>query len=127
MKEPLQQVRLDKWLWAVRLYKTRKLANQACNAGKIKIENTSLKASKMLKGGEILTIQSGALTRTIKVLSLLENRIPASRIAEFYEDLTPAEEYENLKLIQQSVFYRQKGLGRPTKKERRLLDKWRNK
>jgi ribosome-associated heat shock protein Hsp15 len=122
-----EKVRLDKWLWSVRLYKSRKMAAEACNTGKVKLEGRVLKASVFVKEGDIYDIHKDALKRKYKVLKIISKRISASMALDCVEDLTPEEELLAHKEIMQSVFYRQKGLGRPTKKERRTLDKIRNK
>ena len=118
-------IRIDKWMWAVRLFKTRTLAADACKGGKVKIEGVSVKSSKEVKIGDIISIQSGIITKKIKVTGISGNRMAAKLVVSFYEDLTPAEEYEKQKMIQAAqVYQRPHGLGRPTKKERRDLDSW---
>jgi ribosome-associated heat shock protein Hsp15 len=115
--------RIDKWLWAIRMYKTRTLATDACKAGKIKIDGQAVKPSRQLKLMEIITISQAPLTRTFRVKTLLHNRVSAKLVPENAEDLTPAEEYEKLKLIQEmNGERRDRGIGRPTKKQRRLID-----
>jgi ribosome-associated heat shock protein Hsp15 len=115
--------RIDKWLWAVRLFKTRSLAAEACKSNKVKSAGEPLKPSRVVKYGDIITIREGALTRTIKVLDFPKNRLGAKLLPEYMQDLTPADEYEKMKLIRQNtpVF---DGKGRPTKKNRRELDDW---
>lgn len=116
-------VRIDKWLWAVRVFKTRSQAADACKAGKVKAEGNSLKASREVKVGDVYTVQMGPLTRIIKVTALLHNRMAAKFIVAYMEDLTPAENLEQLKLIKEMrQGIRPRGFGRPTKKERRELD-----
>jgi len=115
--------RIDKWLWAIRIYKTRTLATEACKAGKIKIDGQAVKPSRQLKLMEIITISQAPLTKTIRVKTLIHNRISAKLVPENADDLTPAEEYEKLKLIQEvNGERRDRGVGRPTKKQRRLID-----
>ena len=115
--------RIDKWLWAIRIYKTRTLATEACKAGKIKIEGQSIKPSRELKLLDVITISQGPLTKTIRVKTLIHNRVSAKLVSENAEDLTPAEEYEKLKLMQEvNGERRDRGIGRPTKKQRRLID-----
>ena len=115
--------RIDKWLWAIRIYKTRSLATEACKAGKIKIEGQSIKPSRELKLMDVITISQGPLTKTIRVKTLIHNRVSAKLVSENAEDLTPAEEYEKLKLMQEvNGERRDRGIGRPTKKQRRLID-----
>jgi ribosome-associated heat shock protein Hsp15 len=117
-------IRIDKWLWAIRVFKTRSLASQACKAGKIKIDGNNVKASREVKIDDIISIQIGQLLKTIKVKGLIKNRVSAKLAIENYEDLTPAEEYEKLKLHHEmKTEYRDRGSGRPTKKERRIITK----
>lgn len=121
----LKKVRIDKYLWAIRIFKSRSMSTNACKSGKVKIDEESMKPSHFLKGGEILTVKKGPIKYTLKVLELIDKRMSASLVADKYEDMTP----EKDKLIHKvaSVFhsnaYREKGKGRPTKKERRDMDK----
>lgn len=115
--------RIDKFLWAVRIYKTRSLASEACKKGRIIIDNIQVKPSREVKKGDTILIRKLPVIYTIRVKELTDNRIPARRVPEFIDDLTSIEELEKLK-VNNSVFYtREKGSGRPTKKERRILDK----
>ncbi|MBI9039389.1 MAG: RNA-binding S4 domain-containing protein [Bacteroidales bacterium] len=117
-------IRIDKYLWAIRIFKTRSLASQACKAGKIKIDGNNIKASREVKIDDIITIQIGQLSKTIKVKNIIKNRVSAKLAIENYEYLTPAEEYEKLKLQKEmNIEYRDRGSGRPTKKERRIITK----
>ena len=119
-----KSVRIDKWLWAVRIFKTRSLACDACKAGKVKIDGKAIKPSREVKVDEIITIQTGVLKKTIKVLAALENRVSAKLAVEFMLDLTPEEEYKKIELMKDSIFIRRdRGTGRPTKKERREIEK----
>ena len=120
------KVRIDKWLWAVRIYKKRSQAAIACNSGKVKIEGESVKASKQIGIGEIINIQKDALKLTFKVIGLVEKRVSAKLVSNYVEELTPEEELMKHKEFMKSAFYRPKGLGRPTKKERRIIDKYQN-
>lgn len=118
------KVRIDKWLWAVRVFKTRSLATDACRNGKIKIGGQIVKASREIKVNDLITIQQQQITKTIKAVSLLEKRVSAKLVSQFMEDLTPASEYEKIETIKAVSFvFRPKGLGRPTKKERRDIEK----
>ena len=124
MKEA-DSLRIDKFLWAVRIYKTRSLATDACSGGKVKIEGRSVKPSRQIKPGEVFTVTQRYLTRTYKVTSLVEKRVSAKVLSQYIEDLTPQEELDKLKTERfTSHVQRYKGLGRPTKKERRLIDKY---
>ncbi len=117
-------LRIDKFLWAVRIYKTRSLATDACNGNKVKIGGKSIKPSRNIKVGEIITVTQRYITRTYKVLALREKRVSAKIVSQFIEDLTPQEELDKLKMERfTSYIQRYKGTGRPTKKERRLIDK----
>jgi ribosome-associated heat shock protein Hsp15 len=118
-------VRLDKWLWAVRVYKTRSQAADACRHGHITISNQKAKPSRDARVGEVIVALKDNITRTYKVLQLLDRRVSAKLAREFVEDQTPAAELEKLRQPAfRPIGLRPKGTGRPTKKERRLLDRW---
>ena len=118
-------LRIDKYLWAVRLYKTRSQATNACKAGKVKIDGDTVKPSRVIREGIIITIQTGAIKKTVKVIQLLHKRVGAKLVNQYIEDLTPEEEYMKLEQIKkQPALFRPTGLGRPTKKERRDIDDW---
>src|SRR5207302_5175422 len=107
--------RIDKWLWAVRIYKTRSLATEACKLGRVTIAGQSVKPSRDVKINDLILAQTGQITRTIKVLGLLERRVGAKVVREYAEDLTPASELEKPRdPILQPLFSRPKGMGRPT-------------
>lgn len=119
-----EELRIDKWLWAVRIYKTRTLAGDSCRAGKIKIDGIAVKPSRVLKTGDVMTVSMGPLTRTLRVKSLIHNRVSAKLVPDSLEDLTPPEEYERIKFMHElNAEHRDRGTGRPTKKERRNIDK----
>lgn len=123
-KEGLAKARLDRWLWAVRLFKTRSLATEACRGGKIRIREDKVKPSHSIKVGETVSIQSGPLTKTVRVLGLIEKRLGAKLVPNYMEDLTPPEEYELLKMTAaQKVLRRDRGTGRPTKRDRREIER----
>ena len=116
-------VRIDKWLWAVRIYKTRNQATIACKSGKVKVNENSVKPSHEVRVGEVIDITISALHKKIRVIGLLSNRVSAKLVEQYMEDLTPKEEYEAQKIKRLQYFeLRQKGIGRPTKKERRDID-----
>lgn len=120
------KLRIDKYLWAIRIFKTRSLATEACKMGRIKMEGQSLKPAHVVKIGESYTIQKGPERKIIKVIGLLERRADAPTAQQHYEDLTPIED----KTVMPSVFSvpvlkRDRGTGRPTKRERRDIDKLR--
>lgn len=120
--EATSAVRADRWLWAVRLYKTRSLASAACNAGHVQINGHPCKPARSVRPGDVIQALAGEINRTVKVLAVLENRIGAKLVPRYLEDLTPPSEYEKPK--EKSVAptgQRPKGAGRPTKKDRRLL------
>lgn len=115
--------RLDKWLWAVRLYKTRSLAIAACQAGHVKIDEKRVKPSRPVRLGEVIEARTGDIVRRYRVLAFLERRVGAKVVPEFAEDLTPPEELANrCEPRLEPLFHRPKGTGRPTKRDRRLLD-----
>lgn len=118
------KVRIDKWLWAVRVFKTRSLATDACRNGKVRINGITTKASHEVKLNEVINIQQQQITKTVRVIGLLDKRVSAKLVPQFMEDLTPKSEYEKVESIRAVSFvYRPKGLGRPTKKERRDMEK----
>ena len=118
------EVRIDKWLWAVRLYKTRSLATEACKKGRVLIDNIQVKPSRMVKEGEEVVVRKLPAIYTFKIVKAIEKRVSAKLAAEAYHNLTPEEELAKLTAINETFFVkRDRGTGRPTKKERRLLDK----
>jgi ribosome-associated heat shock protein Hsp15 len=121
MEEP---VRIDKWLWAVRLFKTRTLATEECKKGRVTIEGVSVKPSRVPKPGEIIKVRKTPITYSYKVLGLTGKRIGAKLVHEFVLDITPPEELQILEIRKQMGFFeRDRGTGRPTKKDRRDLDR----
>ncbi|MBI4647829.1 MAG: RNA-binding S4 domain-containing protein [Bacteroidia bacterium] len=120
------EVRIDKWLWAVRIFKTRNMATQECRKGRILINGVQVKPSRIIKQGDIIAVKQDPLTRTYKVKALLSKRVSAKVAVEFTEDITPPEELQKLELCkaQHEQFFRPHGTGRPTKKERRTLNKY---
>src|SRR3954447_2279826 len=118
-----QTVRIDKWLWSVRIYKTRSLATVACRGGHVTIAGQPVKPSREVKINEIIIAKTEEITRTVKVLALLDKRVGAQVVKNFAEDLTPASEYQKKKeSVLEPIFFRPKGSGRPTKKDRRDLE-----
>jgi ribosome-associated heat shock protein Hsp15 len=118
-------VRLDKWLWAARVYKTRGLAATACREGRVEINGLKVKPSHEARPGELIIARTDAMTRTVRVLALLDRRVGAALAKEFAEDLTPPSEYEKRsELSLRTPLFRPPGAGRPTKKERRTLEKF---
>ena len=118
-----EKLRIDKYLWAIRAFKTRSLATDACKAGRVKKEGQSVKASHIVKPGEVLSVQKGIERRVIRVVALLERRVEAKTAVDFYDDITPVEETQAFKSAFHSpLFSRDRGTGRPTKKDRRDID-----
>src|SRR6201995_4536187 len=118
-----EKLRIDKYLWAIRIFKTRTLATEACKAGRIKLEGQNIKPSHEVKIGEVYQVSKGAERRVIKVSGLLENRMDAKTAAGFYIDETPVEQTHAFKsMFQAPILKRDRGTGRPTKKDRRDID-----
>ncbi len=117
-------MRVDKWLWAVRVFKTRSDAAEACRTGKVTINGAEAKPSKELKEGDILTVKKVPIMRySYKVLGLVERRLPAKDVPTYCLDITPQEELDKLNAPKETFFVvRDRGAGRPTKKERRDMD-----
>ncbi|MGQ3678130.1 RNA-binding S4 domain-containing protein [Tenacibaculum discolor] len=116
-------MRIDKYLWCIRLFKTRSIATDACKKGHIKIEGTNLKPSKEIFGNEEITIRKNQINYKIKVIDIPPNRVGAKLVGLYRKDLTPKEEFEKTELLKYSKdYYRKKGTGRPTKKDRRDID-----
>ena len=116
--------RLDKYLWAIRVYKTRSDAAEACKSGRVKVNEIEAKPSRELREGDTLTIRKLPVTYTYKVIALIENRQPAKNVPLYAENFTPQEELSKLDSKNITVYIqRDRGTGRPTKKERREIDK----
>jgi len=117
------QVRIDKWLWAVRLFKTRSQATDACKKGRVIVDKIQVKPSRMIKIGDIVQLKKVPVTYSFKVVGLIEKRIGAKLVPEYVEDVTPKEELDVLEMQKHMLsMQRDRGTGRPTKKERRDLD-----
>lgn len=117
------EARLDKWLWAARIYKTRTLASDACKNGRITINGAQAKPSRTVKTGDEVGVKKAPITYTFRVLSPIEKRVGAKLLPEVLENITAPEQYELLEMSKISGFVdRARGTGRPTKKERRALD-----
>nr|WP_299033613.1 RNA-binding S4 domain-containing protein [uncultured Tenacibaculum sp.] len=116
-------MRIDKYLWCIRLFKTRSIATDACKKGHVKLDGTNLKPSKEVFGNEEITIRKNQINYKIKILDLPPNRVGAKLVDLYRKDLTPKEEFEKTELLKYSKdYYRKKGTGRPTKKDRRDID-----
>ena len=122
------EVRIDKFLWAIRAFKTRTEAADACKGGKVKVAGVNAKPSRDVKEGEVIMVRKGAVTYTYQVLRPTENRVGAKLVPEFALDLTPDSEKEKLHAPVETFFVsRDRGAGRPTKKERREIEElWDN-
>ncbi|MCQ2155792.1 MAG: RNA-binding S4 domain-containing protein [Bacteroidales bacterium] len=119
----MDTVRIDKYLWAIRAFKTRSEAADACNGGKVKIAGVNAKASKAVKPGDVIDVRKGAVQYSWRVLKLTESRMGAALVPDFAENLTPESELAKLQVPRESVVMsRDKGSGRPTKRDRRVLD-----
>ena len=117
--------RIDKWLWAARIFKTRSIAADAIKNGRVTIQGVNVKPSRMVKVGEVVSVRKPPVTYSFKILKTIEQRVGAKLIPEIYENVTPADQYELLEMNRISGFVnRQRGTGRPTKKERRALDEF---
>lgn len=118
-----ENVRVDKWLWAMRIFKTRSMATEACKKGHVSIGDLKVKPSKMVQVNEILKVRKAPITKSLKILALAEKRMSAKLIVDFVEDVTPPEETELLEMQKNMRWLaRDRGTGRPTKKDRRELD-----
>jgi ribosome-associated heat shock protein Hsp15 len=123
----IQSVRIDKYLWAVRIFKSRNQASDACRRGRILVDGNPARPSKTLYGNEILTVKKPPLTYTYKVIHLIGNRVSAKLAINNFEDMTPESEKMKLEMHKSGIpGFRRKGTGRPTKKDRRIIDKWTN-
>ena len=118
-----QEARIDKWLWAARIFKTRSIAIDACKNGRVTIDGARTKPSHLVKAGDIISVRKPPITSTFKIKQAIERRVGAKLIPEILENITSPEQYELLEMSKISGFInRAKGTGRPTKKERRDLD-----
>ena len=116
-------IRIDKYLWAVRQFKTRTMAGDACRGGKVRLNGAPIKASREIKVGDTIEIATPGLTKVIKVLELLNNRVGAPKVPEFIQDITPQDAIDQAKLVRQTNFEkRDRGIGRPTKRDRRDIE-----
>ena len=120
-----REVRVDKWLWAVRIFKTRSQATEACRKNRILIDDQPVKPSRTLKINDIVRVKRPPVIYSYRVLELLGKRLSAKAIQDFVENITPEEEQDKLKIRDDFYIVRDKGAGRPTKKERRIIDKLR--
>lgn len=119
----MAEARIDKWLWAVRVFKTRTIAAEACKKGRVSINGSQVKPARMVKPGDVIQVKKSPITYSFKVLQAIEKRVGAKIVSEFMENITTPDQYELLEMSKISGFVgRAKGTGRPTKKDRRDLD-----
>ena len=119
----MEELRIDKYLWAIRVYKTRTDATDACKGGKVRVNGADTKPSKLVKVGDSIVVRKGAVTYTYKVLQLIDKRQGAKLVPDYAENLTPPEELAKLRAPVETFFLkRDRGAGRPTKKDRRQMD-----
>ncbi len=118
-----EKLRIDKYLWAIRAFKTRTMAAEACKAGRVKLNGTNIKPSHEVRLGEIYQLSKGPERKVVKVTGLLESRVDAKTAVNFYEDITPVEQTQTFKsMFHAPMLSRDRGAGRPTKKDRREID-----
>ncbi|MGC6285288.1 MAG: RNA-binding S4 domain-containing protein [Polaribacter sp.] len=116
-------MRIDKYLWCIRVFKTRSIATDACKKGKVKIDNSLVKPSKEVFGNELITVRKNQINYKFKVLDIPENRLGAKLVNLYRQDITPEEEFQKNELLKFAKdYYRKKGTGRPTKKDRRDIE-----
>ena len=121
----MNEARIDKWMWAVRIFKTRTIAAEACKKGRISINGALAKAARTVKPGDVIQVRKPPVTYSFKVLQTIEKRVGAKLVAEMMENVTTPEQYELLEMSRISGFVnRAKGTGRPTKKARRSLEEF---
>lgn len=120
-----EEVRVDKWLWAMRVFKTRTIATEACKKGRVMMGGVAVKPSRCVKIGDTVDVRKPPITYTFRVKALTENRLGAKLVADYLENLTPQSQYDLLEMTRISGFVdRRKGLGRPTKREGRELSRF---
>lgn len=120
--KPATSVRIDKYLWSIRIYKSRSMASDACNGGKVKISGVSCKPSRDTKVGETISIKMNGIERTFKVKALLDKRVAAPLVEDFCTELTPQTEFDKQKMMNTKFEFRDAGSGRPTKKDYRDIE-----
>lgn len=121
----MAEARIDKWLWAARIFKTRTIAAEACKKGRVSINGAQAKPSRMIKPGDVINVKKSPITYSFKVLQAIEKRVGAKLVPEIMENVTSPEQYELLEMSRISGFIdRARGTGRPTKKDRRSIDEF---
>jgi ribosome-associated heat shock protein Hsp15 len=123
LKEMSNEARLDKWLWAARIFKTRTIAADACKNGRVAVNDVNVKPSRMVKVGDVVSVRKPPVTFSFRILKPIEQRVGAKLLPEVYENVTPQDQYDLLEMNRISGFVdRARGTGRPTKKDRRQMD-----
>ena len=118
-----EEARIDKWLWSARIFKTRTIAADACKNGRIAVNGVNVKPSRMVKVGDVVAVRKPPVTYSFLILKTIEQRVGAKLLPEIYENVTTPDQYELLEMTRISGFVnRQRGTGRPTKKDRRQMD-----
>ena len=121
----MPEARIDKWMWAARIFKTRTIAAEACKKGRISINGSQVKPARMVKPGDVVQVRKPPVTYSFKVLQAIEKRVGAKLVPDVLENVTPPEQYEILEMSKISGFVdRARGTGRPTKKDRRSLEEF---
>lgn len=121
----MEKVRIDKWLWAVRIFKTRTQATDECGKGHVAVGDVKVKASREIRAGETVRVRMAPIERHYLVKQVADKRMSAQLAASFVEEITPLEQLELLRASKAYGFeYRERGSGRPTKRDRRMIDKW---
>jgi len=115
-------VRIDKYLWAVRIYKTRTLATEACKKGRVSVDDMPAKPSRTVTTGDVIEVKKVPVLYSYRILDPIEKRVGAKIVDQFVENITPEDELHKLEMQDDFFVKRKRGAGRPTKKERRLLD-----
>ncbi|MBO4986203.1 MAG: RNA-binding S4 domain-containing protein [Paludibacteraceae bacterium] len=119
------EIRVDKYLWAMRIYKTRSIATDACKCGRVKMNGVEIKPGRAFHVGDVFTVRKGPITYTYRILQLASNRLGAKMVPEYLQDITPKEQLELLELARYATQSgRDRGTGRPTKKDRRDIEQF---
>lgn len=120
----MESIRIDKYLWAIRMFKTRTIAGDACKSGRVKIDEAPVKASREVRVGDVIDLKIGTHYKRIEIIEIIKNRLKASLAIEKYNDITPEEEIERQEMMRQLNYERrERGTGRPTKKDRREIER----
>ena len=122
----MDKLRVDKWLWCMRVFKTRTMASDACRKSRILVDGMPVKPSRDIAINDVIIVRKPPVIHTFRVKNLVNSRLPAKKVPDYMEDLTSSEELDKLKVRETIVFHRERGSGRPTKKERRDIDRLKN-